>query len=103
MSGYEGWFGATKPGASRMVRFVLVVHWSVDPRCGQKKKNPHREIIIGGLGGALSRDKTAPRFMALVDDLRRVFLVLRLSRECKCIFRLAIGNLVDPAYNKYDK
>ena len=34
--------------------------------------------------------------MTLVDDLRRVLLVLRLAREGELVFRLAIGNFVDP-------
>jgi hypothetical protein len=34
--------------------------------------------------------------MTLVDDFRRVFLVLGLSREGERILGLSIGDLVDP-------
>ena len=34
--------------------------------------------------------------MALMNDFSGVFLVFGLARECKLVFGLAIGDLVDP-------
>ena len=36
--------------------------------------------------------------MALMDDLRRVLLVLRLTGESELVLGLAIGDLVDAAH-----
>jgi len=40
--------------------------------------------------------QTTPGFVALVDDFSRILLVLCFTREGKCVFGLAIGDLVDP-------
>ena len=60
-------------------------------------KYVHREVIRSSLCGALARNEPAPRFVALVDDLSRVLLVLRLTRERELVLGLAIGDLVDPS------
>ena len=56
----------------------------------------HREVIRSSLRGALTRNEPAPCFVALVNDLSRVLLVLRLTRERELVLGLAIGDLVDP-------
>ena len=56
----------------------------------------HRQIVGWSLGGAFACAQTAPGFMTLVDDLHRIFLVFGFPGEGKGIFRLAIGDLVDP-------
>ena len=50
-----------------------------------------RQIIRGRLGGYLTRDEAAPRFVAFVDNLRRVLLVLGFAREGECVFGLSIS------------
>ena len=59
------------------------------------QRHAHGEVVRRRLGGALARDEAAPRLVALVDDLGRVLLVLRLTRERKLVLGLAIGDLVD--------
>jgi len=56
----------------------------------------NREIIRRGLRRRLTDDQTAPGFVAFMDNLRGIFLVLGLSRESESVLGLAIGNLVDP-------
>jgi len=53
-------------------------------------------LVGGGLGRRVTSDETAPGLVALMDDFRGVFFVLGLAREGERVFRLAIGNLVDP-------
>ena len=60
----------------------------------------HGQIVGWSLGGSFARNQTAPGFMALMDDLQRVFLVFGFSGEGKGIFRLAIRDLVDPKEKK---
>ena len=60
----------------------------------------HGQIVRGRLRGALAGDKTAPSLVALVDDLGRVLLVLRLAGERELVLGLAIGDLVDPTNRK---
>ena len=45
----------------------------------------------------MTADELAPGLVALVDDLGRVLLVLRLAGEREVVLGLAIGNLVDAA------
>ena len=42
----------------------------------------HGEIVAWSLGGDFTRDETTPGFVALVDDLGGVFLVLCFSFFC---------------------
>ena len=56
----------------------------------------HGQIVGWSLGRSFARKQTTPGFMALMDDLQCVFLVFGFSGEGKSIFRLAIGDLVDP-------
>ena len=60
--------------------------------------NSHRELVRIGLRRRLPADEATPGLMAFMDNLSRVSLVLGLARESESIFRLAIGDLVDPAY-----
>ena len=62
-----------------------------------------RQVVRGGLCGCLAGDETAPCLVALVNDLGGMFLVLRLAGEGKHVLGLAIGDLIDPAYNKHDE
>lgn len=52
-------------------------------------------VVGGGLSRSLASDETAPCFVALVDDLGCVLLVLRLTGECESVLGLSIGDLVD--------
>jgi len=54
------------------------------------------QVVRGRFGGDFTRDETAPSFVAFVNYLRRVLLVLGFTREGECIFGLSIGDLVDP-------
>jgi len=42
------------------------------------------------------RNETSPCFVALMDDLGGILLVLGFTRERKCIFGLSVGDFVDP-------
>lgn len=56
----------------------------------------HGEVIAGGLGGDLTTEETTPCFVALMDDLGGILLVLGFARESELVLGLAIGDLVDP-------
>lgn len=55
----------------------------------------HGKVVGSGLRRALASDELAPGFVALVDDLGGVLLVLGLARESELVLGLAIGDLVD--------
>jgi hypothetical protein len=54
-----------------------------------------RKVVSGSLRRGLARDETAPGLVALMNNLGRVLLVLRLTRERELVLWLAIRNLVD--------
>ena len=56
----------------------------------------HREVVRGRLRGALAGHQAAPGLVALMDDLGRILLVLRLAGEREVVLGLAVGDLVDP-------
>lgn len=56
----------------------------------------HGQIVGWSLGGRFARNQTAPGFVALMNDLQCVFLVFGFPGEGKGIFRLPIGDLVNP-------
>ena len=51
----------------------------------------HGQVVRRGLSGALASDEAAPGFVAFVDDLRGVSLVLRLAGERKVVLGLSVG------------
>jgi hypothetical protein len=53
------------------------------------------DVVGGGLSRSFASDETAPGFVALVDDLGGVLLVLSLTREGEGVLGLSIGDLVD--------
>lgn len=53
----------------------------------------HRDIVCCRLRGGFPRDEASPSFVALVNDVHRIFLVLR--RECECVFGLSIRYFID--------
>lgn len=55
------------------------------------------DVAGGQVGGRrLSSDETTPSFMAFMNNLGSVALVLGFSGESKGVFRLSIGDFVDP-------
>ena len=61
------------------------------------KLRPWRHLHFDLARGGLAFDETAPGFIGFVDDLHGVFLVLSLAGESELVFRLSIGDLVDPS------
>ena len=61
----------------------------------------HGQVVGWSLGRSFAHNQTAPGFVALMDDLQCVFLVFGFSRESKSIFRLAVGDLIDPKNQTY--
>jgi len=55
----------------------------------------NRKIVVRCLGRALASNEATPRLVALMDDFGSIFLVLRLARERKLVFGLAIGDFVN--------
>ena len=57
----------------------------------------HREIVGSRLSWGLAGDEATPGFVALVDDLSGVLLVLGFAGEREGVFGFAVGDLVNPA------
>ena len=60
------------------------------------KRDLHGQVVGSSLGGGLASDEATPGFMALVDDLGSILLVLCLAREGEGVLGLSIGDLVNP-------
>lgn len=97
---YEGSLRLRKPGEFWMVMLELFdtisAHSRMDDRC--EGDDVHGQVVVGGLSSSLASDETAPGFVALVDDLSSVLLVLGLSRESERVLGLSVGNLVYPTH-----
>ena len=68
----------------------------INVRLNNEERSLHRQVISGSLRRNLAADETTPCLMALVDDLRRVLLVLRFTGKGELVLGLAIGDFVDP-------
>jgi len=55
-----------------------------------------RQVVLLSFAGDLTGHEPPPGFVALVDDLSSVLLVLGLAGEGELVLGLAIGDLVDP-------